>query len=264
MSFHGRTIATASATGQKVQRNRFNVVIPYHEYVPFNDIDTLESAICSDTAAVMLEPIQGEGGVIVPGENYLSRVSSLCKRKGVLLVLDEIQTGFFRTGDSFVASGKGVTPDFLTMAKGIAGGFPFGAVAVTENVAASAQNGDHGGTYIGNPLGCAVASAVIEFMIENRIGDHVTDMGGILYSDLCRLKSGFPHLISDIRGKGLLWAVEFYSQEAASAVFNRSLDKGLILNLKHGNVFRIFPALNIDKADMMRGLDIFTQSVSAA
>lgn len=263
MSFHGRTIATASATGQEVQRNRFNVVIPFHEYVSFNDIDSLKNAICSDTAAVILEPIQGEGGVIIPDEDYLSQVSCLCRTKGVLLILDEIQTGFFRTGESFVASGARITPDFLTMAKGIAGGFPFGAVAVKEDIAASTQNGDHGGTYIGNPLGCAVASAVIEFMIESRIGDHVTEMGEIVCRELYRLRSEFPDVITDVRGRGLLWAVEFSSSETASKVFDLSLDRGLILNLKHGNIFRIFPALNIDKFEMEKGLDIFAQSISA-
>ncbi len=261
MSFHGRTIGTASATGQSVQRDRFNVLLPHHVTVPYNDVAAMEKAIGAETAAVIVEPIQGEGGIIVPDKDYLAKVSSLCKAAGALLILDEIQTGFFRTGDAFEAVSQGVTPDILTMAKGIAGGFPLGAVAVSDAVAAKTEQGDHGGTYIGNPLGCAVASAVIDYMVESDIGTHVKQIGEVLSKVLEDYKSQYPELIQDIRGKGLLWAVELKSQDLSSRVFDDCLDKGLILNLKHGKVFRFFPALTITEEELMEGAGIFFSSM---
>jgi len=258
-SFHGRTIGTTSATGQDIHRDRFNVLVPYFEFVPFNDIPALKTAIDSDTAAVIVEPIQGEAGVRIPDPGYLAEAYSLCKEHGVLLIIDEIQTGFFRTGPAFACLEQNVNPDIMTMAKGIAGGFPFGAVAVSEQVALRIEHGDHGGTYNGNPLGCAIAAAVIDFMTSNGIGESVKSLGEKLEGMLEDLQSRFPCLITGIRGKGLLWAVDLVNPELASHVHDRCVEKGLLLNLKHGTVIRIFPALTIKERELVCGIGMIRE-----
>ncbi len=170
-SFHGRTISTVSATGQNTHRNRFNPLIPNHIFVPYNDIEAVKRVIGNDVAAVIVEPIQGEGGINVPDSDYLENLSDLCTKNDVLLIVDEIQTGFYRTGPLFMSDN--VKIDILTMAKGIAGGFPFGAFAITEELNNKFEIGDHGGTYCGNPLGCAVAYSVIKYMLNNKIWENV-------------------------------------------------------------------------------------------
>ncbi|HZD43400.1 MAG TPA: aminotransferase class III-fold pyridoxal phosphate-dependent enzyme, partial [Methanomicrobiales archaeon] len=169
MSFHGRTISTASATGQAKHRERYAPLMPGYRFVPYDDPAALAESLDESVAAVIVEPIQGEGGVNIPSEGYLEEVSLLCHENGSLLIVDEIQTGFFRTGPLFSISGRDVRPDFLTMGKGIAGGFPFAAFALTEEVAKRLGRGDHGGTYCGNPLGCAVSSAVLNELLETDI-----------------------------------------------------------------------------------------------
>ncbi|MCP4757520.1 MAG: aspartate aminotransferase family protein, partial [Proteobacteria bacterium] len=172
-SFHGRTISTASATGQAQHREKFNPLMPNYRFIPFNDIDALAKEMDENVAAVILEPIQGEGGVNVPADEYLKKVSELCVGNDTFLIMDEIQTGFCRTGSMFAVDGLDIKIDFLTMAKGIAGGFPLGAFAVTEKIARQIEIGDHGGTYCGNPLGCAVSFAVIKYLIDNEIAANV-------------------------------------------------------------------------------------------
>lgn len=254
-SFHGRTISTVSATGQESHRNRFNPLIPNHIFVPYNDIRAIEKVIGNDVAAVIVEPIQGEGGVNVPDSDYLKNLSELCTKNNVLLIADEIQTGFYRTGQLFASDN--VKIDILTMAKGIAGGFPLGAFAVTEEVHDKLNIGDHGGTYCGNPLGCAVAYSVISYMLENKIWENVEDISKFAFKKLNDLKEEYPDIIKDVRGKGLLIAVELVDDNAASSINSKCLDEGLILNVTHGNIVRIFPALNISKDEMEEGLKIF-------
>jgi acetylornithine/N-succinyldiaminopimelate aminotransferase len=260
-SFHGRTIGTVSATGQTVQTNRFNVLMPYFEFVPYNDCEAIRNQLDEDTAAVILEPIQGEGGVYVPDPDYLEIVSGLCKKSGVMLIVDEIQTGFFRTGPSFITGEKGVHADFLTMGKGIAGGFPFGAVAVSAEVAQKIEHGDHGGTYNGNPLGCAVAAAVIKYMLDEYICINVNSVSKSTKKVLYGWKRKFPELIKEVRGDGLLLAIEFTKKEYAQAVYDLALENGLILNIKHGTIIRIFPALTITWKEMFEGLKILEKCI---
>jgi acetylornithine/N-succinyldiaminopimelate aminotransferase len=256
MSFHGRTLATASATGQNVQRDRFNVLVPFHEFFKYNDIDDFIKCLDSDTAAVVIEPIQGEGGIVPAEKKFLQEVDKRCKENGTLLIVDEIQTGFFRTGPAFLSEELGIQADFLTMAKGIAGGFPFGAVAVTDEIAMKIEYGDHGGTYIGNPLGCAVAAAVVSYMVTSGIEEKVRNIGEYCKQKLMQLKEAYPELIKEIRGRGLLWAVEFTKQEYAAKVLERGLELGLIVNLKHGTIIRIFPALVISEEEIGEGLSV--------
>lgn len=254
MSFHGRTLATASATGQSVQRDRYNVLVPHFDFFDINDFEEFKKCIDNDTAAVIIEPILGEGGVIVVEPEFLKKMQKCCKENGTLLIVDEIQTGFFRTGPAFLSEEIGIQPDFLTMAKGIAGGFPFGAVAVTKEIAGEIELGDHGGTYNGNPLGCAVAAAVVEYMVENDFKCKVNRSAEYIKKLLLECKSDFPGLIKDVRGKGLLWAVEFTTSSVASYVFRRAQEEGLLLNLKHGTIIRIFPALVITEEALGKGV----------
>lgn len=262
MSFHGRTISTASATGQAKHREKFNPLMPGYLFIPFNDAIALKSAMDKNTAAVILEPIQGEGGVCIPSEGYLEEVSRLCKLNGSLLIVDEIQTGFWRTGSAFVISGLDVEADFLTMAKGIAGGFPFGAFAMSDIVVEKIEVGDHGGTYCGNPLGCAVSIAVIGYLIDHDISSNVKNIGGFALNQMNLWRQEFNEIITDVRGKGLLLAFEFKNDEIAKKIYDQCLEKGLLLNLTQGNIIRIFPALNITKSEMEEGLSIIKEVLS--
>lgn len=262
-SFHGRTISTASATGQAKHRDKFNPLMPNYRFVAFNDPASLEKVLDETVAAVILEPVQGEGGVRVPSDNYLPQVEKLCHDNGSLLIIDEIQTGFCRTGPMFMTGAQGVKADFMTMAKGIAGGFPFGAFAVSEKVATKIEIGDHGGTYCGNPLGCAVAHAVINFLIENRIWDNVEKMGALALKRLSEIKTGHPDIISDVRGKGLLLLIDFNSESQATKVKENCLSKGLFVTQTNATGLRIFPALNIKKQELEEGLGIMQGVVAA-
>jgi acetylornithine/N-succinyldiaminopimelate aminotransferase len=255
-SFHGRTISTASATGQAVHRDKYNPLMPNYLFADYNNIEALSKIIRKDVAAVIMEPIQGEGGVIVPEPDYLQKVSKLCKKHKVFLIIDEVQTGFCRTGPMFASKLPGVDIDFLTMAKGIAGGFPFGAFAVNEDVASHFEKGDHGGTYCGNPLGCAVAYAVISFLLDNNIPSHVIQSGKFILNTLNEWKTEYPEVIKDVRGKGLLIAMELSDPTIANAVKEKCLDMGLILNVTHGTIIRLFPALTIKEDEMKKGLVI--------
>ena len=261
-SFHGRTISTASATGQAKHRDKFNPLMPNYRFVNFNDLADLETAMDENVAAVIIEPIQGEGGVRVPSEDYLKKVESLCHENGSLFIADEIQTGFCRTGPMFVTGSMGVKTDFLTMAKGIAGGFPFGAFAVSKQVAEKIEVGDHGGTYCGNPLGCAVAHAVIQYMMENRISENVEKMGLYAFDRLSEMKHQYPDKISDIRGKGLLLLIDFPDEATATKIKDSCLARGLVVTQTSHTGIRIFPALNIEKPELKEGLAVLEQAIS--
>lgn len=262
MSFHGRTLSCLSATGQSIYRESLNVLVPFVEFVNYGNFEELEQAIDKDTAACILEPIQGEGGINVAPEGYLEKASEICKRNGTCLIIDEIQTGFYRTGDAFAISSKNVEPSFITMAKGIASGFPFGAVAVNRSIAKEIKVGDHGGTYNGNPLGCAVANAVLTFMIQNKIGEHVKQVEQLLFEELEMLKLDYPGVVADIRGKGLLCAVEFTDEAYGTLVYGKCLERGILTNLKRGKIIRIFPSLTITEDEILEGLQIIKQVIS--
>src|SRR5690606_20708118 len=168
-SFHGRPLRTLSLSGGPENAARYLPVLEGNVFVPFGDIGALESLMSDQVAAVILEPVQGEGGVRLQERAYMQALERLCRQHGVLLIADEVQTGFCRTGSFFAVDALGVKPDILTMGKGIASGFPFAAFAVTEAVAQRVMKGDHGGTYCGNPLGCAVADAVLEYLLEQDV-----------------------------------------------------------------------------------------------
>jgi len=260
-SFHGRTISTASATGQAKHRDKFNPLMPNYRFVSYDNVRELAGVLDSQVAAVVLEPIQGEGGVVIPAQGYLRAVSDLCEANGTLLIIDEVQTGFCRTGPMFATGDLGLKIAFLTMAKGIAGGFPFGAFAMTEEVSQKLERGDHGGTYAGNPLGCAVAYAVIRHLLDHRIGRNAEAMGALIMQELCGWQQEFPELITSVRGRGLLIAMDMARPELAEAVVEESLRLGLFVNMTQGNIIRLFPALNITREELGEGMGLLQQAV---
>ena len=255
-SFHGRTISTASATGQASHREKFNPLMPNYKFVPYNDIVALKNTLSPQTAAVILEPIQGEGGIVIPQSGYLKEIDYLCKTNGSLVIVDEVQTGFFRTGPAFAVSNTGLAPDIMTMAKGIAGGFPLGAFAVSEAVNAGLEKGDHGGTYCGNPLGCAVALAVVQYLMAHHIGDHVGRMGELALGRMNQWPRQYPQLVKAVRGRGLLLVVEFADETSAAAAIKGCFEKTLLVTATQKNMLRVFPALTITPEELTGGLDI--------
>jgi acetylornithine/N-succinyldiaminopimelate aminotransferase len=260
-SFHGRTISTTSATGQAKHRDRYSPLMPNYRFVPYDNLEALKSSLDENVAAVIIEPIQGEGGVRVPSKGYLKEVDTLCKKNGSLLIMDEIQTGFFRTGPAFLTGSCGVKADFLTMAKGIAGGFPFGAFALSEATTNKLEIGDHGGTYCGNPLGCAVSYAVIKHLMDNNTSRNVEEMGGLALDRMSLWKNIYENSIANIRGKGLLIMIEFQSEDIATNVKNECLARGLFVTQTQGNGIRIFPALNIKKDELEKGLLLLEEAI---
>lgn len=260
-SFHGRTISTASATGQASHREKFNPLMPNYRFVAYGDLAELEQALDNNVAAFIIEPVQGEGGVHIPSREYLRSASRLCRANGTLMIADEVQTGFCRTGPMFVTGEMGVEVDFLTMAKGIAGGFPFGGFAVTDAVARKLEIGDHGGTYCGNPLGCAVSAAVIRYLRGNDVSAHVEEMGRICLDTMAGWKRDHPTAIREIRGKGLLILVEFADADTARKVSDECLERGLFVRQTQGVGIRVFPALTITEAELREGLGIMAEAV---
>jgi len=260
-SFHGRTISTASATGQASHREKFNPLMPNYRFVTYGDLEDLEQALDENVAAFIIEPIQGEGGVHVPSEKYLKEAERLCCQNGTLLIADEVQTGFCRTGPMFVTGSMGIKVDFLTMAKGIAGGFPFGGFAMSEKVASKLEIGDHGGTYCGNPLGCAVAHAVIKYLIDKDVSANVEKMGHICVETMGQWKKRYSAAVKDIRGKGLLLLIEFADSDIARNVSDECLARKLFVRQTQGNGIRIFPALNIKEDELKEGLEIMQVAV---
>lgn len=254
-SFHGRTLATLTATGQERFHKGFEPLVPGFRYVEFNDLDSLKGAITDNTCAVMLEPIQGEGGIKIPSPDYLKGVREICDRNGLLLILDEVQTGMGRTGRLFAYENFGIMPDIMTLAKGLGGGVPIGAMLTTDRIASAFQPGTHASTFGGNPLSCAAAIATIETLLEDGfILDQCYRMGQYLINGLHELKKEHPSVITDIRGKGLFVGMEL-SREC-SAIVRACMDRGVILNCTAGNVIRFTPPLIVNEKDIDHALDI--------
>jgi len=260
-AFHGRTLATLSLSGGPENGARFAPRVPGNQFVPFGDLEVLGKALDADVAAVILEPVQGEGGVRVPPAGYLQAVAALCRTHGALLIADEVQTGFCRTGHFFAVDEAGVQPDILTMGKGIAGGFPFAALAVSDAVAAGVAKGDHGGTYCGNPLGCAVASAVVEYLVEHAVADRVARLGQRALTDLQTLASQYPELVQEVRGTGLLLGLQLHSDAQVSALTQECLTRGLLVTPTRNAVLRLIPSLLLEEREWEEGLAILSAAV---
>ena len=249
-SFHGRTIATLTATGQPKFQKGFEPLLPGFKHVPFNDIDALASAITEHTCAVMLEPIQGEGGVILPLEGYLKKVRELCDEKKLLLIFDEVQTGMGRTGKLFAYEHYGILPDIMSLAKGLGGGVPIGAMLATDEVATAFQPRTHASTFGGNPLVCAASIATIETLLEDGfILDQCNRMSRYLIESLTQLKHDYQGKVVDVRGKGLLVAMELLRD--AVPYVSACMDSGILVGLAGaGNVLRFTPPLIVEGKDI--------------
>jgi acetylornithine/N-succinyldiaminopimelate aminotransferase len=242
-SFHGRTLATMAATGKEKWRSLFTPTMPGFVHVPYNDITALENAVNDKTIAVMIEPVQGEAGAIPADAEYVKQLRALCDRKGLLLIFDEVQTGFGRTGTMFAYEQYGVEPDIMTLAKGIGSGFPLGALMAKKEFCVF-EAGDQGGTYTGQPLAMAVGLAVLKEIINKNICGHVAEMGVYLLEKLRELE--VAGVIANIRGKGLLLAFDSKRKEGETIVAE-ALSKGLILNSPRPSSIRLMPALVVEK-----------------
>lgn len=259
--FHGRMESTARASGLIQNREQFDPLSVHYRIVKYGEIEDLNAALDESVAAVLLEPIQGEGGVIIPPAGYLAAVSELCRDHRILLIIDEVQTGFCRTGPIFATSQLGLAMSFMSMGKGIAGGFPFAALAMTEEVSRRLNPGDHGGTYLGNPLGCAVALAVIRYLIDHDISSHVATLGEVLCRELTRLHDRYPFLIREVRVRGLMAAMEVDRPALGEAIHRSALQWGVITNLARGNVIRLLPPLIVTKDELLRGVELLEQAL---
>jgi acetylornithine/N-succinyldiaminopimelate aminotransferase len=254
-SFHGRTLAALTATGQGKLQKGFEPLVPGFKHVPFNDLKALGKAVSKETCAVLLEPIQGEGGVRVPDQNYLTMVRELCDERNLLLILDEVQTGMGRTGKLFAYEHFGITPDILTLAKGLGGGVPIGAMLATDKVASGFRPGNHASTFGGNPLVCAAGTATVETILEDGfILDQCNRMGKYFVERLEHLKTVFPGLIKEIRGKGLLLGMELTA--VGDPIVKACLDKGMLINCTSGNTLRFIPPLIVQRRDIDQLVDI--------
>ena len=249
-SFHGRTLTTLTATGQEKFHRGFEPLPQGFDYVPFNDIAALETQMNENTAAVMLEPIQGEGGVRTPADGYLQQVRELCDKYDAILIFDEIQTGMGRTGNFYAYEMYGVTPDIVTLAKGLAGGVPTGAFIVTEKIAAAFHAGDHGSTFGGNPLACAAANVVLDTIANDDFLAGVRDVGAHFKQALTNLQKKYPAHIVEVRGTGLILGMEMKESEDAAAIARRMLEQGVIINCTAGNVLRFIPPLIFSKNEV--------------
>jgi len=241
-SFHGRTLATLAATGQPHYQEAFVPLPPGFVHVPYNDVEAIIQATTDKTAAVMLEPVQGEGGVNIPAPDYLQRVRLWCDRQGLLLILDEVQTGMGRLGSLFGYQEYGVEPDVMTLAKGLGYGVPIGAFLAKEGCMAL-EPGDHGSTFGGNALTTAAAYAGTKYLIDHDIPAQVKRMELYLLQHLQALREQFP-CVAAVRGKGLLAAMEFDS-DIASRVVTQANDAGVLLNAVRPNTVRFMPPLTI-------------------
>jgi predicted acetylornithine/succinylornithine family transaminase len=254
-SFHGRTLGALAVIGQAKHREPYRDLLPEPVVVPFGDLAAAERAIDGETAAFIVEPVQGEGGVNVPPEGYLRGLRELCDKSGALLILDEIQTGIGRTGKLLALEHDDVVPDVLTLAKGLGGGFPVGAFMCTEAVAATVKPGDHGGTYVGNPLACAAGHAVLKVVLEEKLAERAAKLGARLLGRLRAFAEANPGLTRGARGRGLLVGLVLQDAEAAAALPKRALAAGVLVNVTAGNVLRLFPALNIPEDELFGALE---------
>jgi acetylornithine/N-succinyldiaminopimelate aminotransferase len=250
-AFHGRTLATVTATGKENYTRPFTPLPEGFPHVPFNDMDALERAVDATTAAVLLEPIQGESGVHVAAENYLRDVQDFCRDKNLLFMVDEVQTGVGRLGTLWGFERWGVEPDVMTLAKGLGGGVPIGAILAKES-AAVFEPGDHGSTFGGNPLVCAVAYDVVRYILDNDVLGNVNRVGGVLKRGLERMAAEQP-LIQSVRGEGLLLAVEL-TVEHAPDVVRLGHAEGVLLNATGPTTIRLAPPLTLTEAEAEEAL----------
>ncbi len=247
-SFHGRTLGALSATWKPSYRQPFEpLLLPNFQFIPFNDLSAAERAVDEETAAVLVEPIQGEGGVRVASPEFLPGLRKLCDERGALLILDEVQTGMGRTGRWFACEHWRVEPDILTLAKGLGGGVPIGCTGARSEVMASFSPGDHGSTFGGNPLACTAALTVIRILKRRKLVRRADRMGRYFLRGLQELEEDHPS-VREVRGKGLMLGMELDKEERAEEVVMGALKKGFLLNVTAGRVLRFLPPLVVERS----------------
>jgi len=248
-SFHGRTMATLSATGQAKVRKGFDPLLPGFRFVPFNDVPSIRAVLDDTVCAVMMEPIQGEGGVVCPAPGYLEEVRELCSERGILLIFDEVQVGMGRTGRLFAHEHFGVTPDIMTLAKALGNGLPVGAMLATEELAQAFGPGTHASTFGGTPLVTAVCKAVLESLLGDGWIDHCRKVGGYFKSRLEELKREHS-FVRDVRGYGLILGMEL--DQPGGPVVKACMDKGFLINCTQDRVLRFIPPLIVQEEEINR------------
>ena len=247
-AFHGRTLATLAAGRQEKHLAGFGPVVDGFDQVPFGDMDALKAAITDETAGILIEPVQGEGGIRPLANDKLRQLRSICDENGLLLVLDEVQCGIGRTGKLFAHEWAGITPDIMAIAKAIGGGFPMGACLATEAAAQGMTAGSHGSTFGGNPLAMAVGNAVLDIVLEDGFLDNVNQMGLKLSQKLARLKDEFPDVIEEIRGSGLMIGIKC---QVPNTEFSAACLEQKLMTVGAGdNVVRLLPPLIVTEADL--------------
>ena len=251
--FHGKTYGALSATWNKKYRDPFGPLLEGFEFAEYGDVPSLESIIDGDTAAVIAEPVQGEGGVIVPPPDYFEQVREICDHEGALLILDEIQSGLGRTGKMWASEHWGVVPDIMTVSKGLGGGLPIGAAVATDQVAGSLKGGEHTSTFAGNPLSCAAGSATLDFIARNDLPSKARKQGEAMKSGLSKIAAAH-RLVKEVRGLGLMLAmqsrVDIHSQLLSAEA------KGVIMAYSGRDTFRFLPALTIEADQIAKGLEV--------
>ena len=252
-AFHGRTRGALSVTHKEKYRKPFEPLAPA-VFVPYNDADAIRAAINENTAGVILEPIQGEGGVIIPSGGYLKEVREMCDETGILLILDEVQTGFGRTGKWFAKEHSGIKPDIMTTAKAMGGGFPMGAMLAREEVAANFGRGDHASTFGGNALACAAAIANIEVIKKENLVKRSEELGNYLVKKLRSLNKDY---VKDVRGKGLMVGMELSVK--CEDIVNRARERGVLLNCTSESVLRFVPPLTITKEQLDKAVSVLDE-----
>jgi predicted acetylornithine/succinylornithine family transaminase len=254
-SFHGRTSATVGATWKASYREPFAPLIPkVFDFVPFDDIAAAERSITDQTAAVIVEPIQGEGGINVPSDGYLRGLRELCDERGAVLIFDEVQTGMGRTGKWFACEHWGVTPDVITMAKALGGGFPIGCFGAKSEVMNSFSAGDHASTFGGNPLACAAATAVVRTMMRLRLPQRAARLGRYFKKRLHELAERH-NCVREVRGLGLMLGMELTTKQAADMTVKRAMEMGFLINCTADKVLRFVPPLVVEREHIDRLID---------
>jgi len=252
-SFHGRTLGALTATGQEKYHRGFTPLVPGFKYADFNDLDSVKALLGDNTGAIIVEPVQGEGGVNPADPGFMKGLRELCDRHGLLLVLDEVQCGMGRTGQVFAYQHYGIEPDAVTLAKSLGGGFPIGALLAREEVARAFAPGDHASTFGGNPLACAVAGRVIDIIVNSGVLENVARMGGYLHQQVTALVAGRDDVVQ-VRGLGLMLGVEFTRE--VKPLVDLCLQKGLLLISAGPRVLRFLPPYTITGEELDAALDI--------
>jgi len=255
-SFHGRTMATITATGQEKFQFGFTPLLEGFTYVPFNDLQALEARISNKTCGIMVEPIQGEGGVNIPDDNYLSSVREICDRHGILLIIDEVQTGMGRTGKLFAYEHSEIKPDIMTLAKALGNGFPVGAMLATDKIAKAFVPGNHASTFGGSPLAMAAANATVKMMLQEGILEHCRTMGDYFLLQLKKLQQKHK-IIKEVRGKGLMLAVQLNIENGD--IVNECLQRGLLIISAGSKTLRFVPPLIITAQDVDQAVKVLDE-----